>query len=125
VPCAWILWWRCGTNKAPAQIGKALSHSIAHKDADGMEILHNLENKITERGVGDPEAAYKMAEAYTVLGDKVAALRMLRRSVKSGFFCYPYIAEDPQLSAIRNEPAFAHILEVARQRHEAFKSNFF
>jgi hypothetical protein len=49
-----------------------------------MEILHNLENKITERGVGDPEAAYKMAEAYTVLGDKVAALRMLRRSVESG-----------------------------------------
>jgi tetratricopeptide (TPR) repeat protein len=44
-----------------AQIGKALSESIVHRQPDGLEILRGLESKITERGVGDPEAAYKIA----------------------------------------------------------------
>jgi DNA-binding winged helix-turn-helix (wHTH) protein/TolB-like protein/Tfp pilus assembly protein PilF len=107
------------------QIGKALSNSIAHRRADGLEILRGLESKITERGVGDPEAAYKVAQAFAVLGDKVSALRMLRRSVESGFFCYPYVAADPLLNSLRSEPEFGQILEIARQRHEAFKASFF
>ena len=41
-------------------------------------MLHVLEKKIGERGVGDPEATYKIAQAYSILGDKVSALRVLR-----------------------------------------------
>ena len=108
-----------------AQIGKALSDSIAHRTAEGREILRGLEKKITERGVGDPEAEYKIAQAYAVLGDKAAALSTLRRSVGSGFFCYPYIAFDPLLSSLREENDFPSILELARQHHEAFKRAFF
>jgi hypothetical protein len=87
--------------------------------------LRGLESKIRERGVGDPEAVYKIAQAYAVLGDKVSALRMLRRSVESGFFCYPYVVADPLLNGLHIEPEFGQILKVARQRHEAFKSSFF
>jgi tetratricopeptide (TPR) repeat protein len=108
-----------------AQIGKALSDSIAHRTAEGREILRGLEKKITERGVGDPEAEYKIAQAYAVLGDKAAALPTLRRSVESGFFCYPYITFDPLLSSLREENDFPPILELARQRHESFKRAFF
>jgi len=108
-----------------AQIGKALSASIAHKEADGLEILRSLESKMNERGVGDPEAAYKIAQTYGVLGDKVSALRMLRQSVESGFFCYPYIATDPLLNSLRGEPEFNSTREMARQRHEVFKKSFF
>jgi DNA-binding winged helix-turn-helix (wHTH) protein/TolB-like protein len=108
-----------------AQIGKAFSESIAHRQADGLKILHGLETKIADRGVGDPEAAYKMAQAFTVLGYKSSALRLLRRSVESGFFPYPYIARDPLLNGLHGEPEFAQILELARQRHEAFKLVFF
>jgi DNA-binding winged helix-turn-helix (wHTH) protein/TolB-like protein len=108
-----------------AQIGKALSFSIAQKPAEGLLILRDLEKTITLRGVGDPEAEYKIAQAYAVLGDKTAALLALRRSVASGFFCYPYIASDPLLNSIRSDPDFAPILEMARQRHDAFKSKFF
>jgi len=50
---------------------------------------------------------------------------MLRRSIESGFFCYPYIATDPLLQRLRAEPKFKPILETARQRHEAFKQAFF
>ena len=107
------------------QIGKAFSDSVVHNEADGLQILHTLEKKITERGVGDPEAVYKIAQAYAVLGDRVSALRTLHRSVDSGFFSYPYIAKDPLLNGIREEPQFQDSLETAHQRHEAFKRSFF
>lgn len=78
-----------------------------------------------ERGVGDPEAAYKISQAYAVLGDSISAIRMLRTSVQSGFFSYPYIAGDPLLNDLHKEPEFNEILHLAEQRHEAFKSAFF
>src|ERR1700752_1746325 len=54
-----------------AGIGKALSDSIHQRRADGLDLLRELEGKITQRGVGDPEATYKIAQAYVVLGDKI------------------------------------------------------
>jgi hypothetical protein len=107
------------------QIGKALSASMIHREMGGLQTLHALESKIAERGVGDPEATYKIAQAYAVLGDKASALRILRRSVESGFFCYPYFTTDPLLNILRGEPEFKSILEIARLRHESFKRVFF
>jgi len=108
-----------------AGIGKALSDSIHQRKTEGLDLLSGLERKIRERGVGDPEGTYKIAQAYAVLGDKVSAMRMLRTSVESGFFSYPYLSRDPLLNELRGEPEFDHILHIARQRHEAFKSSFF
>jgi DNA-binding winged helix-turn-helix (wHTH) protein/TolB-like protein/Tfp pilus assembly protein PilF len=105
-------------------IGKALSDSIQHRKEEGLDLLNELERKIRERGVGDPEATYKIAQAYAVLGHKTSALRALRTSVESGFFSYPYIAKDPLLSELHSEPEFAQILNEARQRYEAFRSSF-
>jgi DNA-binding winged helix-turn-helix (wHTH) protein/TolB-like protein len=106
-------------------IGKALSDSIHQRQAEGLELLSQLESKIRERGVGDPEATYKIAQAYAVLGDKVSALRVLRTSVESGFFSYPYIEKDPLFNDLHSEPDFAQVLKMARQRYGAFKSSFF
>jgi len=108
-----------------AGIGKALSDSIHERPGEGLDLLRGLETKIRERGVGDPEATYKIAQAYAVLGDKTSALRALRMSVESGFFSYPYVAKDPLLSALRSEPEFTQTLNIARQRYEAFKSSLF
>jgi DNA-binding winged helix-turn-helix (wHTH) protein/TolB-like protein/Tfp pilus assembly protein PilF len=107
------------------QIGKAFSNSIAHRNAEGLEILRGLENKIGERGVGDPEGMYKISQAYSILGDKPSALRALRRSIEGGFFCYPYFTTDPLLDGLRNEPEFNALLNAARERREAFRSKFF
>jgi DNA-binding winged helix-turn-helix (wHTH) protein/TolB-like protein len=106
-------------------IGKALSDSIHQRNAEGRELLSELEKQIKERGVGDPEASYKIAQAYAVLGDKMSAIRVLRTSVEDGFFSYPYIADDPLLNHLHLEPEFTEILNVARQRHDAFKNSFF
>ncbi len=106
-------------------IGKALSDSIHQRNAEGRKLLKELERQIRERGVGDPEASYKIAQAYAVLGDKISALRVLRTSVEAGFFSSPYIADDPLLNNLHLEPEFTEILNVARQRHDAFKNSFF
>ena len=107
------------------EIGKALSDSIGHREADGLAILRVLDKKIEERGVGDPEGTYKVAETYSMLGDKAAALRALRSSVDGGFFSYPYLASDPLLDPLRKEPDFQNTLSVAYRRYQAFKVKFF
>jgi tetratricopeptide (TPR) repeat protein len=108
-----------------AGIGKALSDSIHDRRAEGLELLSGLERQIRERGVGDPEATYKIAQAYAVLGDKTSALRALRTSVESGFFSYAYLSRDPLLNDLRSGPEFEQISNMARQRYEAFKRSFF
>src|ERR1700678_2774813 len=108
-----------------SEIGKALSDSLHHHRAEGLELLSELERQIGARGVGDPEATYKIAQAYAVLGDKTSASRALRTSVESGFFSYPYIDKDPLLNDLHGQAEFAQILNIARQRHEAFKNSFF
>jgi DNA-binding winged helix-turn-helix (wHTH) protein/TolB-like protein len=107
------------------QTGKALSHSIAHRNAEGLELLRELERKIQQRGIGDPEGTYKIAESYAVLGDKDSALRMLRFSIEHGFFAWPYFQKDPLLTNIRNEPQFAELMTIARNRYQAFEQKFF
>jgi hypothetical protein len=90
-----------------------------------LAILLNVEAKINERGVGDPEAAYKIAQADAVLGDKVSALRVFKRSIDDGFFPYPYLLTDPLLDNLRGEPEFKRLIDSARQRHQAFVAAFF
>lgn len=107
-----------------ARIGKALSDAIGHHDADGLRILRETEKLVSDRGVGDPEAIYKIAQAYAVSGDQGSALRVLRLSIESGFFSYPYIAADPLFDGLRKGRDFSRILAAARQRHEAFKRMF-
>jgi tetratricopeptide (TPR) repeat protein len=107
------------------QIGKAFNDAIARRNSDGLETLQALETTIQRRGVGDPEATYKMAQAYAALGDNVSALRMLRYSIEHGFFPYPYFVADPLLEPIRREPPFQELISVARQRYMAFKASFF
>jgi DNA-binding winged helix-turn-helix (wHTH) protein/TolB-like protein len=106
-------------------IGEALSDSIHQRGGEGLLLLSGLERTARERGVGDPEATYKIAQAYAVLADKSSALRALRMSVESGFFSYPYIAKDPLLNDLHGDSEFAQILNIAHQRHEAFKNSFF
>jgi TolB-like protein len=109
----------------PADVGKALSYSIKHENAPGLKLLHETEDRIERQGVTDSEGIYKVAQAYAVLGDKVAALHMLRLSIGGGFFCYPYFGRDPLLQNLRNEPEFKTLMDQARQRHDQFKANLF
>jgi len=108
-----------------AQIGKAFSLAIRRQPARAMEILQAVETKINQRAVGDPEAIYKIAQAYAVLGDKRSALRVLRLAIENGFFPYPYFMTDPHLDVLRQEAEFTQLLDQAQRRHLAFSKSFF
>ena len=117
--------FQLNTTLLQTQVGRALGYALTHQDAKGLELLRAAELKIRERGVGDSEAIYKIAQAYAVLGDNTSALRMLKHSVDHGFFAYPYLITDPLLERLRGEPEFQAILESAHTRYEAFKQAFF
>ena len=107
-----------------AQVGKALSLALENKSEEGLKILREAEKRIDQQEVYDAEGIYKIAQAYSVLDDKKSALRVFRKSVAGGFFCYPYFQIDPLLSNIRNEPEFEEIMKSAEQRYKSFVENF-
>jgi DNA-binding winged helix-turn-helix (wHTH) protein/TolB-like protein len=108
-----------------AQIGQVFSLGIQHENARAVAILHGLEAKVNERGVADPEAIYKIAQAYASIGDKTSALRVLHHSIQNGFFPYPYFATDPLLDSLRSEGKFSELMDLAHRRYTNFKSTFF
>jgi DNA-binding winged helix-turn-helix (wHTH) protein/tetratricopeptide (TPR) repeat protein len=107
-----------------ARIGKALSYGLDKRTQDGLAILAETEQIINKGGNTDPEGLYRLAQGYAVLGNKTAALDALRRSVEGGFFCYPYLRDDPLLMNLRGEPRLQPLLEAAKQRHDAVKRQF-
>jgi DNA-binding winged helix-turn-helix (wHTH) protein/TolB-like protein/tetratricopeptide (TPR) repeat protein len=108
----------------PVQAGKALSFAIDNRMPRGLELLRRTEKMITESGVTDPEGIYKVAQAFAVLGDTQSALRLLRRSIEGGFFCYSYFINDPLIGNLRGQEEYETLMEMARRRHERFSQQF-
>lgn len=107
------------------QIGRSVSFAVGGEGREGLELLKQTEVKMAERGVTDAEAMYKIAQAYAIMGEKSAAMRMLSLSIQGGFFCYPYIKDDPLLENLRGEAGYAAVISQARERYELFKLKFF
>ncbi len=107
------------------RVGKALSYAIKNQKPVALDIVRDVEREIDQSGVGDAEGIYKVAQAYAALGEKASALRVLRRSIEQGFFCYDYFKNDPLLASLRSEPAVNELMEIARNRQERFKRTFF
>ena len=107
-----------------ARIGKAMSHGLAGQPVLGLKQLKGVEDQIIKSGVADAEGVYKIAQAFAALNDRPTALRLLRRSIEGGFFCYPYFTNDTLLDNLRGEAEFAGLMELARRRHEEFKRQF-
>jgi DNA-binding winged helix-turn-helix (wHTH) protein/TolB-like protein len=107
------------------RVGKALSYLIKNEKPLALDILRDVDREIEQSGSGDGEGIYKVAQAYAVLGDKEAALRVLRRSIEKGFFCYDYFKSDPLLASLHSEPTFDELMKLALNRHEQFKQTFF
>jgi tetratricopeptide (TPR) repeat protein len=107
------------------RVGKGISLAIRQLNSEGEAILRALEEKINSRGRYDPEAIYKIAQAYAVLGNKTSSLRVLKWSIENGFFPYAYLLTDPLLENVRREPQFRTLMEIARRRRNAFQAAFF
>lgn len=108
-----------------SQIGEVLRLAMEGDNRKGLELLKSIESKLEKDPHGDGELSYKLAECYSVLEDSESALRLLKKSIDQGFFCYPYFISDPLLNNIRGNPQYDSLIEVARQRHQRFKQTFF
>ena len=100
------------------EIGKSLSLWLAGDGQKGLELLRGTERRMDASGVSDAEAMYKISQAYALMGDKSASLRLLARSIGGGFFCYPYIKTDPLLENLRQESEYAKLLGRTKSRKE-------
>jgi serine/threonine protein kinase/TolB-like protein len=109
----------------PADVGEALTYGVRGEREKGLDLLRTTEKRILDSGVSDAEGLYKVAQAYSILGDKPAAILMFHRAIEGGFFPYTYFQTDPLLDNIRKEPEFDMLMREAQERHEQFKERFF
>ncbi|MDQ3474047.1 MAG: winged helix-turn-helix domain-containing protein [Acidobacteriota bacterium] len=117
--------YQLDSTAAVSQIGKTLALGIAGRNREGIELLKTAERRLDSGPPGDGEISYKLAQSYSVLGDRPSGLRLLRRSIEQGFFSYPYFTSDPLLGSLRGEAQYATLIEQARRRHGEFKRKFF
>jgi tetratricopeptide (TPR) repeat protein len=85
--------------------------------------LHTDERMAQEPDV-DGETIYSFAGRYAREGKIAECARALKKAVELGFFCYPYMARDPDLDRVRSDPGVQEALGLARQKHEEFKKKW-
>jgi hypothetical protein len=78
-----------------------------------------------QEGTWDAEIWYHIAANYGLLGDNKGCVRVLRKAVEGGFFCYPFFLIDPFLDPVRDDPEFQEVLALAKEKHETFKQKYF
>jgi Flp pilus assembly protein TadD len=61
-----------------------------------------------------PQVHYNLACAEAMLGNRGGALRHLGEAVEQGYSDYASVAYNPDLSSLRNEPAFQELLKELR-----------
>ena len=105
-----------------AKFGKAFLYAIRNQHAEGRLYLKELEKGNLP---ADGEMLYKMAQAYSALGDSPSAIRLLRQAIDHDFYCYDCFLRDPLTVPLRSEIQHAELMIRARERHERFKSQYF
>jgi tetratricopeptide (TPR) repeat protein len=63
-------------------------------------------------------AAYNIASAHALMGQKSEALEWLRRVAREGFPNYELFARDPNLNSLRRDPEFRRFLTEQRRLWE-------
>lgn len=81
---------------------------------------HDRAEAIVRGPYMDHHVAYSLGAAYAQLGDRLEAMRWLRRAAESGFPCAPCFVRDPLLEPVRRHPDFTALLgEISRLGNDA------
>jgi DNA-binding winged helix-turn-helix (wHTH) protein/TolB-like protein/Tfp pilus assembly protein PilF len=105
-----------------ANYGRAFLYAIRREPAKGLRYLQEVEQKTPTL---DGEMLYKIGQAYAVLGDAPSALRLLREAIDHNFYCHACFVRDPLLVPLHGETEYAELMNLARERHEAFRQRFY
>src|SRR5262249_12306294 len=72
----------------------------------------------------DPEGRFYVARHDARYGNAARAIDQLEGIVADGFSCYPMLARDSWLDALRSMPAFTVLLARCKQQHRAAMDAF-
>ena len=84
----------------------------------------NALKRIIAADFKDPEGLFYVARQLAYLGQHEDALHTLARATLRGFHCYPALARDPWLDAVRGAPRFLEILRQSEARHREARAAF-
>ena len=102
-------------------LSKAMIAAIEGDKNDARILMKKLESYKLK----DAEPWYFFAMIYGLLGDRAACNRCLRRAVEGGFFNYPLMSQDVFFKAVNDDSEFQEIIELAKNKHLAFKRELF
>ncbi len=105
----------------------AIVASIQGNFAEGIHWVKQLENLNTnnEGLLIDAEIAYYNASFYAINGDRNGALRCLNKAVNGGYFNYPFMESYNYFDSLTDDKEYQAILTRAKEKHLAFKEQFF
>jgi hypothetical protein len=64
-------------------------------------------------------------QAYAVLGDSTSAIRLLRMAIDHNFSCPACFSRDPLTVSLHGQLRYAELMDLARDRHQKFKRQYF
>lgn len=102
-------------------VATAIKSHLEGNTEEGLLAMNELEKVNIE----DAEAWYFWGSHYALMGDKAGYVRCFQRALDKGYFNYPFMLIDPFLNEIQDDPEFQEILATAKEKHEAFKKEFF
>ena len=105
-----------------AKYGRAFLYAIRNQTAEARKYLLELENS---SATTDGEMLFKIAQAYTRVGDSPSAVRLLQQAVSHNFYCYSCFQHDPLTSSLRGDSQYDELLRLARVRSDNFKRRYF
>ncbi len=96
---------------------QAMYDYIIGNKEDGLKAIKTLETS----NVFDAEQFYNYANLYGLYGEKNDCVRLLKRAIDGGFYCYPFMLKDSFLDPVRNDEEFNKVLSYAKKKYEDFK----
>jgi DNA-binding winged helix-turn-helix (wHTH) protein/TolB-like protein/tetratricopeptide (TPR) repeat protein len=80
--------------------------------------------QVLDSGYMDHHVAYSFAALHAQLGHPPEAVKWLRVASDTGFPCYPWFANDPLLSPLRETPAFREFMVDLRRTYEGARARY-
>ncbi|HSE98626.1 MAG TPA: protein kinase, partial [Blastocatellia bacterium] len=65
-------------------------------------------------------AAFSIACAYALIGEKQSAMEWLERTAEEGMPCYPLFDTEPALNSLRDDPQFKSFMEKMKKQYEGY-----
>jgi tetratricopeptide (TPR) repeat protein len=78
--------------------------------ADGLK----MDRRLVKLQPGNATAHYNLACSLALLKRKSAALRELQRAVNLGYRDFDWMQQDPDLEALKHDPAFLALLQTLK-----------